>query len=337
MTAERFDSRRDLALGSILASPFLLVSLGFHAVVFYALAHLAWSIQAGKPDLTIPVSLIEFGAGASDKSIGPARGPGGPRTLPRLGTPVAPRQAQARPTAPAAQSAPEEVMAGSSPTPEPALPAPKAIADAPARAPRIDASEASADSLVQLPTKSAAPHLPASVAGALKQPGSVAAKESTGGGGAYALKEGAEIPGALKGSGSGSGPYGVAGGIRGGAGTAGGGTGTGAGGGSASGIKGKPNADYGAYLKTIEKRVYAVWKYPEDASGVHKVSVRFTVDRAGKLTQAEVLESTDPKINASALEAMKKASPFPPIPESLKDLAGEPLIIRFTIAVRMRG
>jgi TonB family protein len=87
----------------------------------------------------------------------------------------------------------------------------------------------------------------------------------------------------------------------------------------------------------LEKRVYAVWKYPEGASGLQKVSVRFVLDRAGKLAQAEVVESTDPAVNASALEAMKKASPFPPIPENLKDLAGEPLIIRFTVAIRVRG
>jgi TonB family protein len=97
------------------------------------------------------------------------------------------------------------------------------------------------------------------------------------------------------------------------------------------------NAEYGEYLKAIEKRVYSVWKYPDGAAGVQKVSVRFAVDRGGKLTLVEVVDSTDPKINASALEAMKKASPFPPIPESLRDLADEPLIIRFTVAVRMRG
>jgi hypothetical protein len=34
---------------------------------------------------------------------------------------------------------------------------------------------------------------------------------------------------------------------------------------------------------------------------------------------------------------MKRASPFPPIPESLKDLANEPLIIRFTVSIRVRG
>ncbi|TMA09265.1 MAG: TonB C-terminal domain-containing protein [Deltaproteobacteria bacterium] len=95
--------------------------------------------------------------------------------------------------------------------------------------------------------------------------------------------------------------------------------------------------DFNQYLKLIEKRVNSVWRYPEDVSGVQKVTVRFALDRAGKLTQADVLESTDSRLNSSALEAMKKASPFPPMPESLKELAGEPLIIRFTVSIRVRG
>jgi outer membrane biosynthesis protein TonB len=49
------------------------------------------------------------------------------------------------------------------------------------------------------------------------------------------------------------------------------------------------------------------------------------------------LESSDARLNASALEAVKRASPFPAIPESLKDLANEPMIIRFEVAIRVRG
>jgi TonB family protein len=65
--------------------------------------------------------------------------------------------------------------------------------------------------------------------------------------------------------------------------------------------------------------------------------IRFALDRAGKLTLSEVLESSDSRLNASALEAIKRASPFPAIPESLKDLANEPMIIRFEVAIRVRG
>ena len=74
-----------------------------------------------------------------------------------------------------------------------------------------------------------------------------------------------------------------------------------------------------------------------DVAGIQKVAVRFTLDRGGKLIQAEVVDSSDSRLNASAVEAMKRASPFPPIPENLKELANEPLIIRFTVSIRVRG
>jgi TonB family protein len=336
MTAERADNWRDLALGSILTSPFLLFSLGFHLLMAFALSHLGWIVHTEKPNLSIPISLVEFGYGNSlDKSIGSGRGPGGPQTLPKLGARAAVQEARGKVAARGVEEPSADAGPASIPNAvEPTLPGPKAIADAPTRAPRQN--ETSPDSLVQLPTKGSSPNL-SSVSPAVAQPRGAGVKEAGTGEDVRALKEGSEIPGALRGTGAGLGPYGVPGGVRDGKGIAGGGTGTGLGGGSATGLRGKFNAEYGEYLKTIEKRVYAVWRYPDAASGVQKVSVRFTVDRAGKLTQVEVVESTDPRINASALEAMKKASPFPPIPESLRDLADEPLIIRFTVAVRMRG
>jgi TonB family protein len=155
--------------------------------------------------------------------------------------------------------------------------------------------------------------------------------------GIKALKEGPQVPGALKGSGTGTGPFGVPGGSRSGTGLAGGGTGTGSGGGSATGLKGTSNADFNNYLNQIKRRVESVWKYPDNVTGVQKVAIRFALDRAGKLTLSEVLDSSDSRLNASALEAIRQASPFPAIPESLKDLANEPMIIRFEVAIRVRG
>ena len=40
---------------------------------------------------------------------------------------------------------------------------------------------------------------------------------------------------------------------------------------------------------------------------------------------------------ASAVEAMRRASPFPPIPENLKDLANTPLRMQFTVTIGVRG
>jgi protein TonB len=190
-----------------------------------------------------------------------------------------------------------------------------------------------------MPTKESPTNLPSTAAGdlAVSQKSLAALKGAGDVPGIKALKEGAQVPGALKGTGSGSGPLGVPGGSPNGTGLAGGGTGTGTGGGSATGLRGIPNADYSQYLNQLKKRVESVWKYPEEVTGVQKVTVRFALDRAGKLTQAVVLESSDSRLNASAVEAMKRASPFPPIPESLKDLANEPLIMRFEVSNRVRG
>jgi TonB family protein len=148
-------------------------------------------------------------------------------------------------------------------------------------------------------------------------------------------KEGTQIPGALKGAGTATGPYGVPGGRPSGTGLAGAGSGVGTGGGSMTGLL--ASADYNQYLTQLKKRVESVWKFPDGVSGVHKVAILFTLDRAGRLVQSEVLESTDTRMNASAVEAMKRAAPFAPIPESLKDLANTPLRMQFTVTVGVRG
>src|SRR5262245_51620709 len=97
MIAQQSDNWRELALGSILTSPFLLFSLCFHVLIGFALAELLLSIGPRENNLSIPINLIEFGVGKSiDKSIGSRRGPGGPRNLPQQGTPVPPREARGK-------------------------------------------------------------------------------------------------------------------------------------------------------------------------------------------------------------------------------------------------
>jgi TonB family protein len=330
MARELTEGWGDLGLLSLLKSPFLFPSFAIHLLLFY----LALSLQPVAPRqslITVPIQLLEFGGGSSpDKSIGPARGPGGPRSMPKLGNPVPPQQQTGVLDKGAVEAFKPTDDAISSPK-APALPGPKILTDS-ARSEPLAVKETSPDSLVQLPTRQSASSLPATEA---NQKGPIATGSASDLGGIRALKEGPQIPGALKGTGSGVGPYGVPGGSKSGTGLAGGGTGVGTGGGSYTGLKG--SADYSQYLKQLERRVNSEWRYPDGVSGVQKVTVRFILDRAGKLSQAEVLESSDPRLNASAIEAMKRASPFPPIPESLKDLAGEPLIIRFNVAIRLRG
>jgi len=327
---------------SIFRSPFLVSSLLFHGLLFFVALRAA-TLVIPKPETNTPISvqLMEVRSGADTKSIGPGQGAGGPRELPKLGVPVAPAQRTGKLDSGSLETSVPAPAANveAAPAPKPiALPGPKVLA-MDGRQEAVHAKETSADSLVRLPTKESATNLPSNAAADLdaQQKSLAAIKGGNDSAGIKALKEGPQVPGALKGSGTNPGSYGVAGGSRSGTGIAGGGTGVGTGGGGVTGLKGIPAADYSNYLNQLKKRVESVWRYPENVTGVQKVAIRFALDRAGKLTLSEVLESSDTRLNASALEAIKRASPFPAIPESLKDLANEPMIIRFEVAIRVRG
>jgi TonB family protein len=327
---------------SLFRSRFLLPSLLFHGLV----GLLAWQaaslvVPKSPNDAPISVQLLEVRSGSSiNKSIGPAEGPGGPKTMPKLGLPVPPRQQTGKidsgsveSTAPSAA----KIEAPAEPKPIP-LPGPKVLATD-MRHDAVNVKETSTDSLVRLPTKETATNLPGSSATdqEINQRSLAALKGSGEGPAIKALKEGAQIPGALKSSGTGAAPYGVPGGSKNGTGIAGGGTGIGVGGGSATGLKGIPAAEFNNYFNQLKKRVESVWKFPDGVSGVQRVAVVFTLDRSGRLIKAEVLESSDGRLNTGAVEAMKKASPFPPIPDSLKEIANEPLRMQFTVTIGLRG
>jgi TonB family protein len=340
MTQQSAVDWEELGIFALFRSPFLIPSVIFHTLLLL-MALRAATLTIAKPDeIPISVQLLEIrDGGSSNKSIGPSTGPGGPRTMPKLGTPVPPAQRSGKLDTGSLETLVPAEKPGEAAPPKPvALPGPKVLA-ADSRTDAVNVKETSPDSLVRLPTKETPTQLPGSAAADLEanQRSLAALKNSGDPAGIKALKEGAQIPGALRGTGAGTGPYGVAGGSRSGSGLAGGGTGTGSGGGSTTGLKGLPSADYNQYLSQLKKRVESVWKYPDGVAGVQRVAILFTLDRAGRLVQSEVLDSTDARMNASAVDAMKRASPFAPIPESLKDLANTPLRMLFTVSIGVRG
>jgi TonB family protein len=324
---------------SLFRSAFLLPSLLLHAMLL-ALVFRAATLSVAKPALDPPISvqLVEVNQGGSpNKSIGSSKGPGGPRTLPKLGNPIAPAPRSGKLDSGSLDALKPNDAFEATTAPKPmVLPGPKVLSTDSTRE-SVNVKETSPDSLVRLPTKEAATNLPGGVAvdPETSQKSLAALKSTDAGTGIKALRDGEQIPGSLKGVGTGVGPYGAPGGRKSGSGLSGGGSGSGTGGGSNSGLK--ANSDYNQYLQQLKRRVESVWKYPDDVTGVQKVAVRFILDRAGKLTLAEVLDSSDSRLNTSAVEAIRRASPFPPIPESLKDLANEPMIIRFEVAIRVRG
>jgi TonB family protein len=332
---------QELGILALLRSPFLIPSVLFHALLI-VLAFRAATLTMVEPQKQTPISvqLLEVrDGGSNNKSIGPNSGPGGPRRMPKLGAPAAPAQRSGKSDSGSLETlVPAEKPSDAAPPKPAALPGPKVLA-ADSRADAVNVRETSLDSMVQLPTKETPTQLAGSAIADLEanQRNPAALKNPDDAAGIKALKEGIEIPGALKGAGAGTGQHGVAGGSKSGSGLAGGGTGTGSGGGSATGLKGMPSADYNRYLSQLKRRVESVWKYPDGVAGVQRVAILFTLDRAGRLVQSEVLESTDTRLNASAVDAMKRASPFAPIPESLKDLANTPLRMQFTVTIGVRG
>src|SRR5215470_2592756 len=177
---------------------FLFPSIILHAMFLFVVLR-AVSLQLAKPEVEIPiaVNLAEVRDGGSDnKSIGPAKGPGGPRTAPKLGVPIPPAPRTGKLETGSLESMvpnTEEV-----PPPKPvALPGPKVLASD-TRHEAVNVKETSADSLVRLPTKEGATNLPASSAADLEvNQRSLAALKGSEGPGIKALKEGAQIPGAL--------------------------------------------------------------------------------------------------------------------------------------------
>jgi TonB family protein len=74
--------------------------------------------------------------------------------------------------------------------------------------------------------------------------------------------------------------------------------------------------DSAAYLDRVERRVTAVWVLPEKLDG-RKVILRMHLERSGRVSKVRVEKSSgDKKFDDSAVEAVRTASPFPPVPES---------------------
>jgi TonB family protein len=76
--------------------------------------------------------------------------------------------------------------------------------------------------------------------------------------------------------------------------------------------------DFDEYLDQARKRVESVWKYPDKAENL-QATVRFNLDRAGRVSELKISKpSGRDDFDTSALEAVRKSSPFPPLLSILK-------------------
>lgn len=84
-----------------------------------------------------------------------------------------------------------------------------------------------------------------------------------------------------------------------------------------------------AYLRQITERTLERWKLPPGIPPNERVTLRFRVDVSGSPSAVEIVEARDNALGASAVDAMRAASPFPSIPEAARCLARLPITAKF--------
>ena len=275
----------------------LFLSLILHLILLFILTRFSVSNPLPTPEAPVMVRILDLGQPAPEPKKETPKQATAIRTPPRAPERPAPRPKAAPVKAeeiPTVKPAPKPLPV---PTPPPTLPGPKTLAQEPREKTAVVAPQ-SAESLIQLPTRQA------------ESGGSPPAARTESVTGISGVGDvGTPVPEGLR-RGDAR-PLGTTGGK--------------------GNLPALTSPDFGPYLDMIKKRVQAVWKYPEGISGAHQVNVIFVLDRAGKVIRAEVADSTDPRLASGAVQAMRTASPFPPIPDSLKELAGWPLRMRFNV------
>jgi TonB family protein len=90
-----------------------------------------------------------------------------------------------------------------------------------------------------------------------------------------------------------------------------------------------PDPSYRPYFNKLRRKIGEHWQEPRGSSGTPKtgsLTVEFSLGRAGDLTSVEVAESSGEKdLDFASVEAVKKAAPFSPFPESI---SSKKLVIR---------
>ena len=84
-----------------------------------------------------------------------------------------------------------------------------------------------------------------------------------------------------------------------------------------------------SYMSTIHDRVVERWVLPPGVQSNRKVTLRFQLDVAGSPSQVELVRAEDNSLGASAIDALRSAAPFPPIPEEARCLAQRSLVGTF--------
>jgi len=84
------------------------------------------------------------------------------------------------------------------------------------------------------------------------------------------------------------------------------------------------------YLEVVRRRTYARWIVPVGTPIGAKAVLRFELDAAGSATRVRSEPTENPDFGASAVQALRSASPFPPMDDAVRCLDGKRMRSIFT-------
>ncbi len=83
-----------------------------------------------------------------------------------------------------------------------------------------------------------------------------------------------------------------------------------------------------SYIQNLQQRIYSRWSLPYGIKDV-RVTLKFAIDVAGSASSIQLVEG-DNAIGASAIDAMRASSPFPPMPDRVRCLANKNINATFS-------
>ena len=146
------------------------------------------------------------------------------------------------------------------------------------------------------------------------------------------LDPGAVVPGAaLPGPGGGGVDIGVGEGFMGGSGGLGTGAGSGGTGTLVGAVRCLESASVQRYLDGVRLRTRQRWIVPPGIAPNAEVSLRFALDAAGLATSMEAVGGANPGLAESAVQALRSASPFPPMNDANRCLTDKRILLTFSV------
>jgi TonB family protein len=84
------------------------------------------------------------------------------------------------------------------------------------------------------------------------------------------------------------------------------------------------------YLAEVEARTLQRWVLPPGVKADQRVTLQFRLDVAGSAASVSLKKATDNALGASAVDALRAAAPFPPMPDAVRCLGMIPITATFT-------